>query len=193
MEVVNERCCGVDVHQLTVVACVIVPGTGRQPRKEIRTFGTMTPIYSCCRLAQRVWRDARGHGINRCVRKAPWNLLEGKFELLLVNAQLVKQVSGRKTDVKGCEWLTKLQRHGLLRASFCPGPSAGRAAGELRELTRYRTTRVRERAAETNRLQKTLEGANIKLGDVATDVVGLSGRDIMRAFGRWRTGRQLAG
>src|SRR5213082_2931935 len=105
--------------------------------------------------------------------KPLFNLLEDRFQLLLVNARHIKAVPGRKTDVKDCEWLADLLRHGLLRASFVPD----RPQRELRELTRYRTTLVRERAAEINRLQKTLEGANIKLGDVATDIVGLSGRD----------------
>jgi transposase len=179
MDVVNQRCCGVDVHKQTVVACVIVPATGRQPHKEIRTFGTMTPDL----LEFADWLS--GFGVTHVAMEATgvywkpiWNLLEGQFELLLVNAQHVKQVPGRKTDVKDCEWLADLLRHGLLRASFVPD----RPQRELRELTRYRTTLVRERTAEINRLQKTLEGANIKLGDVATDVVGLSGRSIMRAL-----------
>src|SRR5947207_6690732 len=110
--------------------------------------------------------------------KPVYNLLEESFELLLVNARHVKAVPGRKTDARDCEWLADLLRHGLLRASFVPD----RAQRELRELTRYRTSLVRERTAEINRIQKTLEGANIKLGDVATDVVGLTGRDIMSAL-----------
>jgi transposase len=107
-----------------------------------------------------------------------WNLLEGQFELLLVNARHIKQVPGRKTDVRDCEWIANLLRHGLLQASFVPG----RPQRELRELTRYRTTLVRERAAEINRIQKTLEGANIKLGDVASDILGVSSRRILNAL-----------
>jgi transposase len=179
MEVVYERCCGVDVHKQTVVACVLVPGRGPRPQPEIRTFGTMTPDL----LAFADWLHApevthvamESTGV---YWKPLWNLLEGQFELLLVTARHVKQVPGRKTDVKDCEWLADLLRHGLLRASFVPD----RPHRELRELTRYRTTLVRERAAEINRLQKTLEGANIKLGDVATDVVGVSGRAILQAL-----------
>jgi transposase len=91
--------------------------------------------------------------------KAPYNLLEGNFTLLLVNPQHIKAVPGRKTDVKDCEWIADLLRHGLLQASFVPD----REQRELRELTRYRTTLVRERADEVNRVQKTLEGANVKL------------------------------
>ena len=104
--------------------------------------------------------------------------LEGSFTLLLVNARHIKQVPGRKTDVRDCEWIADLLRHGLLRASFVPD----RPQRELRELTRYRTTLIRERAAERSRIQKTLEGAGIKLGDVASDVLGLSGRQMLEAL-----------
>src|SRR5436309_3530772 len=110
--------------------------------------------------------------------KAPWNILESSFTLLLVNAQHIKQVPGRKTDVRDCEWIADLLRHGLLRASFVPDLPQR----ELRELTRYRTTLIRERAAERNRLQKTLEGAGIKLGSVASDVLGASGRLMLEAL-----------
>ena len=110
--------------------------------------------------------------------KPIWNLLEARFELLLVNARHIKAVPGRKTDAKDCEWLADLLRHGLLRASFVPD----RPQRELRELTRYRTSLVQERTAEVNRLQKTLEGANIKLGDVATDIMGLSSRQMLAAL-----------
>jgi transposase len=179
VEVVYERCCGLDVHKQTVVACVVLPGNGRQPQKEVRTFGTMTAEL----LEFADWLNECGvtHVAMESTGvywKPVWNLLEGQVELLLVNARHVKQVPGRKTDVKDCEWLADLLRHGLLRASFVPD----RPQRELRELTRYRTTLVRERASEINRIQKTLEGANIKLGDVATDVVGISGRQIMLAL-----------
>jgi transposase len=179
MDVVNERCCGLDVHKQTVVACVILPGNGRQPHKEVRTFGTMTAELlelvdwlSVCQVTH-VAMESTG-----VYWKGIWNLLEGQVELLLVNAHHVKQVPGRKTDVKDCEWLADLLRHGLLRPSFVPD----RPQRELRELTRYRTSLVRERAAEINRVQKTLEGANIKLGDVATNVLGVSGRQILSAL-----------
>jgi len=110
--------------------------------------------------------------------KPVWNLLEEHFTLLLVNAQHIKAVPGRKTDVRDCEWIADLLRHGLLRASFVPD----RPQRELRELTRYRASLVRERTAEVNRLQKTLEGANIKLASVASDVLGVSGRQILTAL-----------
>jgi transposase len=110
--------------------------------------------------------------------KPLWNLLEGLFTLLLVNPRHMKAVPGRKTDVTDAEWIASLLRHGLLTGSYVPE----RAQRELRELTRYRTTLVRERTAEANRLQKTLEGANIKLASVATDILGLSGRQILAAL-----------
>jgi len=179
MDVVNERCCGLDVHKQTVVACVIVPGPGRLPHREARTFGTMTAglleradWLSDCQVTH-VAMESTG-----VYWKPIWNLLEAQFELLLVNAHHVKQVPGRKTDVTDCEWLADLLRHGLLRASFVPP----RPQRELRELTRYRTSLIRERAAEVNRVQKTLEGANIKLGSVASNVVGVSGRQILAAL-----------
>src|SRR5829696_9300479 len=110
--------------------------------------------------------------------KPVWNRLEDQFTLLLVNAQHIKAVPGRKTDVRDSEWLADLLRHGLLQPSFVPD----REQRELRELTRYRASLVQERSAEVNRLQKTLEGANIKLGAVASNVVGKSGREILAAL-----------
>jgi len=110
--------------------------------------------------------------------KPVWNILEGSFELLLVNAQHIKRVPGRKTDVKDCEWIAELLQHGLPIGSFVPD----RAQRELRELTRYRTSLVRERTREVNRLQKSLEGANIKLASVATNIMGRSGREILAAL-----------
>jgi len=110
--------------------------------------------------------------------KPIYNLLEEAFTPLLVNARHIKAVPGRKTDVKDCEWIADLLRHGLLRGSFVPE----RPQRELRELTRYRTALVRERAAEVSRLQKTLEGANIKLASVATDIMGKSGRQMLKAL-----------
>jgi transposase len=110
--------------------------------------------------------------------KPLWNLMEDRFTLLLANAQHIKAVPGRKTDVRDCEWLADLLRHGLLKPSYVPD----RPQRELRELVRYRTSLVHERTAEVNRLQKTLEGANLKLGDVTSVVVGVSGRAILRAI-----------
>lgn len=179
MEVTYERCCGLDVHKETVVACVFVPGAGKQPHKEIRTFNTMTADL----LALADWLTAQGvtHVAIESTGvywKGPWNILESSFTLLLVNAQHIKQVPGRKTDVRDCEWIAELLRHGLLKASFVPDLPQR----ELRELTRYRTTLIRERSAERNRIQKTLEGAGIKLASVASDVLGSSGRGMLEAL-----------
>src|SRR5438128_3854367 len=179
MDVVYPRCCGIDIHKKTAVACVIVSETKGPPHKEIRTYGTMTDDLLALAdwlAAQRVTHVAmESTGV---YWKAPFNLLEGQFEVVLANAQHIKTVPGRKTDVKDAEWIADLLRHGLLRASFVPD----RPQRELRELTRYRTTLIRERAAERSRVQKTLEGAGIKLGDVASDVFGLSGRHMLEAL-----------
>ena len=179
MDVVYERCCGLDIHKRTVVACLVVPGPDGRPRKEVRTFGTMTEDL----LALGDWLAAAGcthvaMESTGVLWKPIYNLLEGAFELLLANARHIKQVPGRKTDVRDCEWLADLLRHGLLPASFVPD----RPHRELRELTRYRTALIRERTAEVNRLQKTLEGANIKLAAVASDVLGVSGRQMLEAL-----------
>jgi transposase len=179
MEVVYERCCGLDIHKRTVVACLLTPGIDGQPLKAVRTFGTVTDEL----LVLAAWLQETGcthvamesTGVSW---KPVWNLLEEQFALLLVNARHVKAVPGRKTDVKDAEWLADLLRHGLLRGSVVPD----RPRRELQELTRYRTSLVQERSAEVNRLQKTLEGANIKLGDVATDILGVSGRRMLQAL-----------
>jgi transposase len=179
MEILFARCCGLDVHKRTVVACLLTPGAEGQPTKEIRTFGTMTNDL----LALSDWLAAAD-----CTHvalestgvywKPIYNLLEDRFAVLVVNAAHIKAVPGRKTDVRDAEWIADLLRHGLLRPSFIPD----RPQRELREVTRYRTTLIHERANEVNRLQKVLEGANIKLASVATDILGKSGRDILEAL-----------
>jgi len=176
MDVIYRRCCGLDVHHKSVVACRIVPGAKGEPVKEVRTFGTMTADL----LALGDWLEAaevthvalESTGV---YWKPIWNLLEDRFTLLLVNPQHIKAVPGRKTDVKDCEWIADLLRHGLLQGSFVPD----RPQRELRELTRYRTSLIRERVNEVNRLRKTLEGANLKLGAVVSDVTGVSARAIL--------------
>jgi transposase len=179
MDVLYERCCGLDIHKRTVVACVITPAPAGKPMQEVRSFGTMTD--DLLHLADWLATNGVTHVAMESTGvywKPVWNLLEDQFELLLVNARHVKAVPGRKTDAKDCEWLADLLRHGLLRGSFVPD----RPQRELRELTRYRTSLVQERSAEVNRLQKTLEGANIKLVDVATDIMGLSRRQMLAAL-----------
>jgi transposase len=179
MRVVYERCCGLDVHKTSVVACVLAVGPRGEPQKEVRTFGTMTADILALAEWLAVWGCTHVAMESTGVYWKPiWNLLESSFTLLLVNARHIKAVPGRKTDVRDSEWIADLLQHGLLQPSFVPD----RPQRELRELTRYRTSLIRERAAEVNRLQKTLEGANIKLAAVATDIAGKSGRQIVAAL-----------
>ncbi|MEW5867598.1 MAG: IS110 family transposase [Bacillota bacterium] len=175
MEVLYERCGALDVHKKLVVACVATP-----EGKETKTFGTMTSElleladYLVSKGCTHVAMESTG-----VYWKPIYNILEGTgIEVLVVNARDIKAVPGRKTDVKDAEWICDLLRHGLLRGSFIPD----RPQRELRELVRYRKELVRERAREVNRLQKVLEGANIKLGDVATDVMGKSGQAMIEAL-----------
>ncbi len=179
MDIIYERCCGLDVHKKTVVACLMVPDAAGLPHKTIRTFRTMTADL----LALADWLAQAGctHVVMESTGvywRPIYNLLEGQFVLLVVNAQHVKAVPGRKTDVRDAEWLADLLRHGLLRGSFIP--SAEQRA--LRDLTRHRASLVQERARIANRLQKVLEDANIKLAGVATDVLGVSGRAMLTAL-----------
>jgi transposase len=169
-----ERCAGMDVHKKTVVACVVTP-----EGQEIRTFGTMTAEL----LTLADWRLISGctHVAMESTGaywKPVFNILEGMVEVLLVNAQHVKAVPGRKTDVKDAAWLAELLQHGLLRASCMP-PVAQR---ERRDLTRYRSTCIQERVTLINRVQKLLEDAHIKLAAVAADIMGVSGRAILAAL-----------
>ncbi|HWE21082.1 MAG TPA: IS110 family transposase [Hyphomicrobiaceae bacterium] len=175
MEVRYERCCGLDVHKKSISACCIYPEEVKL-KKEIRSFGTLTDDLLALSdwLAERqithVAMESTGS-----YWKPVWNILEASFELLLVNPQHIKAFNRDKTDTKDCEWLADLLRHGLLKASFVPD----RRQRELRELTRYRTSLKQERTAEVNRLQKVLEGANIKLASVASDVMGKSSREML--------------
>jgi transposase len=175
MKVVYEVCCGIDVHAKMLVACLIVAdGT-----KQIRTFSTMTDEL----LKLRDWLVAAG-----CTQvaiestgvywKPVFNVLEDALTVILVNPEHARALRGRKTDVKDAEWLADLLRHDLLQPSFIPPPEIR----ELRELTRYRESLVGEQAAVANRIQKLIESANIKLGQVATDVMGASGRAMLRAL-----------
>jgi len=175
---VHRRCCGLDVHKQSVVACVLLGDPSGQPQPQIRTFGTYT--NDLLALGDWLAEQSVTHIALESTGvywKPIWNLLEDRFALLLVNPRHIKAVPGRKTDVQDAEWLAELLRHGLLKASFVPD----RAQRELRELTRYRTSLINERSAAVNRLQKTLEGANIKLASVASDVLGLSSRQMLAA------------
>ncbi len=179
MRQVYKKCAGLDVHKKTVVACRVQIDEQGEWHQEVRTFGTMT-----CELLELVdWLLAGGvtHVALESTGeywKPVYNLLEGCVEVLLVNAQHVKHVPGRKTDVKDAEWLAELLVHGLLKASFIPA----KPQRDLRDLTRYRVTLVEERARVINRVQKVLENANIKLASVATDVLGVSGRRMLEAL-----------
>jgi transposase len=164
MEVMYERCCGLEVHAKTVVACLRTPG-----QNQIRTFATMTDELR--QLAEWLLNAGCTHVAMESTGvywKPVFNILEGALSVILVTARHIKAVPGRKTDVRDCEWLADLLRHGLLKASVIPP----REIRELRELTRYRQSLVKEHTAVANRIQKLLESANIKLGQVASDVLG---------------------
>src|SRR2546425_6773293 len=173
MEVVYARCAGLDVHKATVVACVRVPGPRHGERRgETKTFATTT--RGLTELSD--W--LRAHGVTDVAMESTgvyWRpvyaVLETTVRVVLVNARHVKMVPGRKTDVRDCEWLAQLLECGLLRASFVPP----RTVRDLRDLTRLRKTLIRERGHHVNRIEKTLELAQIKIGCVITDIIGKNG------------------
>ena len=179
MEAIVERCAGLDVHQATVVVCLSTAVVGAKPSKEIRTFGTTLPELEELRdwlLASRctvVAMESTG-----VYWQPVYAVLEGQFDLVVGNARHIKNVPGRKTDVKDCDWISDLARHGLIANSFVPP----RPIRELRDLTRYRRKLVQVGAAERNRLLKLLESANIKLSSVASDPFGVSGWAMLRAL-----------
>lgn len=180
MEAIYSCVAGLDVHKKTVVACVRrLDGRG-QVSKQVKTFGTMT--RDLLELGDWLSRQGVTHVAMESTGvywKPVFHLLEGRFtEILLVNAQHIKNVPGRKTDVKDCEWIAQLLQCGLLRGSFVP-PLEIR---QLRDLTRQHSQLVADRARVANRLQKVLEGANIKLASVATDILGVSGRAMLQAM-----------
>ncbi len=179
MHVLYPRCCGLDIHQKTVVACVLLTDPDGTSQRFVRTFGTMTADL----LALGDWLEF--HAVTHVARESTgvlwrpvFNMLEEGRTLILVNAQHLQAVPGRKTDVKDSEWLADLLRHGLLRPSFVPPPPIR----VLRDLTRYRKSLVELRPQEITRVHKVLETANLKLGAVASNVVGASGRRMLRAI-----------
>ena len=179
MEQVIERCCGLDVHKQTVVACVRVPGPDGTRVQQVRTFGTTTAEL----LTLRDWLEAQA--VTQVAMESTgiyWKpifyVLEEAFTCVLANAAHIAQVPGRKTDVKDCAWIAQLLEHGLIRASFIPPPPVR----ELRDLTRYRKAVIQDRSRAANRLHKVLEDAGIKLASVATDVLGVSGRAMLTAL-----------
>ena len=179
MEPIYTSCCGLDVHKRSIQTCIRRLGPDGRIHQETRSFGTMTRDI----LEMADWLAVAGvtHVTMESTGvywKPIYNLLEGRFTLLLVNARHVKHVPGRKTDVKDCQWLAQLLQCGLLKGSFIPP----RPQRELRELTRHRTQLVAEKTRVANRIQKILEDANIKLASVASDILGASGRDMLRAL-----------
>jgi transposase len=184
MDQLIERCGGLDVHRDTVAACVRVPGPNGKRQHEVRTFGTTAAEL----LALRDWLEA--HGVTHVAMESTgvyWKpvfyVLEEAFTCLLVNAAHIKQVPGRKTDVKDCVWIAQCLECGLLRGSFVP-PAPIR---ELRDLTRHRRVLIEERTRAANRLHKLLQDAGIKLASVATDILGVSGRAMLEALVRGTT------
>ena len=179
MQTLVERGCGLDVHQATVVACLLIVCKDGKVQKQLRTFGTTT--RELLRLREWLLSEGCTHLAMESTGvywKPVYAILEGALQIVVANAQHVKKVPGRKTDVKDAEWIAELLCHGLLRSSFVP-PQPIR---ELRDFTRYRRKLVESRSSERNRLLKVLETANIKLASVATDVFGTSGRLMLRAL-----------
>jgi transposase len=177
MDVLNSHCAGLDVHKTSVFACRIYVKEGGEVTREVRKFGTFTGEL----LQLSDWLKTVGvtHVAMESTGeywKPIYNVLEGQFELVVVNAQHLKAVPGRKSDVKDAEWIAQLLRHGLVKGSFVPSQTQR----DLRELTRLRTTVVEDRARTVNRLQKVLEQANIKLASVVSDVTGVSAQAMLR-------------
>ena len=179
MEALLERCAGLDVHQASIVCCVLIGVPGRRPQKLLRTFGTTTRELD----ALRAW--LMEHGVTHVGMestgvywKPVYAVLEGHFDLTVGNAHHIKNVPGRKTDVRDAEWVAQLLRHGLVAKSFVPPP----AIRDLRELLRHRRALIETRTAARNRVLKLLEAANIKLSGVASDVFGVSGTAMLEAL-----------
>ncbi len=179
MDVVNQVCAGLDVHKKSVSACVRKVDASGKVSSMVREFSTMTEgilelgDWMAIQSVKRVAMESTG-----VYWKPIWNLLEDRFELMLCNARDVKNVPGRKTDAKDCQWLAQLLQYGLLSGSFIPP----RPQRELRDLTRHRAQLSGEHTRVANRIAKTLEDANIKLGSVASDILGKSGRLMLEAL-----------
>lgn len=181
MQVLYQCCCGMDVHKRFVVACLLWHGADGKPHKELRRYSTMTEDLLQCID----WLQAKGcsHVAMESTGvywKPVFTLMEGRFDVVVVNAQHMKAVPGRKTDSKDAEWIAELLQHGLLKASFIPL----RPQRELRDLTRYRLTLSQERTRLVNRLHKLLEEANLKLSSVLTDILCKTGRMILQALAK---------
>ena len=178
MEVLHDRCCGLDVHKSSITACVLLE-QGHKPQRHLQRFGCTTRDL----LELVSW--LKGFGVQYVAMestgvywKPVWNVLEEHFQMLLANAQHIKTVPGRKTDMKDCQWIAELLRHGLLRASYVPSL----LIRDLRDLTRTRATLSQEQSSVGSRIQKVLESANIKLSSTASNTMGKSGRAILDAI-----------
>src|SRR5512146_1422852 len=181
MQTLYACCCGLDVHKRFVVACLITSGKDGKHHKELRRFNTLTP--DLLRLIDWLQEASCTHVALESTGvywKPIFNLMEGLFEIVLVNAQHLKAVPGRKTDTKDAEWIADLLQHGLLKASFIP-PQPQR---DLRDLTRYRTSLKQERTQHVNRVHKLLEETNIKLSSIFADMMCKTGRAILEALAR---------
>ncbi|MGQ0680650.1 MAG: IS110 family transposase, partial [Actinomycetota bacterium] len=188
MDVLVERCAGLDVHKDTVMACVRTPGPEGTRQQVTREFGTMT----CELLALRDWLESCGVTLvgmesTGVYWKPPFYVLEDGFECWVLNARHLRNVPGRKTDIKDAEWICQLVEHGLVKPSFIPD----KPIRELRDLTRYRRVQIEERGREAQRLDKVLQDAGIKLSSVASDVLGRSGRDMLVAMVAGTTDPQI--
>ena len=179
MDVLYPQCCGLDVHKKTVTACLITRTEGSEPMKAMRTFRTMTAdLLALADWLQQVGCTHVAMESTGVYWRPVYNILEGQCELLVVNAQHMKAVPGRKTDVKDAAWIAELLRHGLLRGSFIPATPQR----QLRALTRYRSTLIQDRARALNRLQAVLEDANLKLASVVSNIYGVSARAMLEAL-----------
>jgi transposase len=179
MEVVHARCAGLDVHKKSVYGCVICCEANDEKQQEKRNFGTVTAEL----LSLADW--LREHAVTHVVMESTgvywrpvWAILEGQFELMLVNPHHVKAIPGRKTDAKDCEWIAELLQHGLVRGSFVPPTEIQ----DLRDLTRYRVELTQAQNRVANRIQKLLQQANVKLSSVASDAMGASGQQMIEAM-----------
>src|SRR5947209_15575245 len=179
MEILYTNCAGLDVHKKTVKVCLLRHTSNAQSHKEFRTYLTTTEeLLQLCDWLKEQGCTHIAFEATGVYWKPVFNLLEGNFEVLVVNAQHIKAVPGRKTDVKDAEWIADLLQHGLLKASFIPsGPQR-----ELRGLTRYRVRLTEEKAREVRSVQKTLEDMNLKLGDVVSDIMGKASRMTLQAI-----------
>jgi transposase len=176
MDVLLENCAGMDVHQETIVVCTLNTDAEGNVQSEVRTFGTLTKqLFEMLGWLESKFITHVAMESTGIYWKPVYNILEGYFDVTLANAQRIKNVPGRKTDVCDAEWIAKLLRVGLIEASFIPSEDLR----EMRDLCRLRKKRVGNLTAEKNRIQKYLEASNVKLGTVISDVFGVSGRNLL--------------